>query len=441
MFPFPITDESTQTRLNIPELVGTSVGTKDMESKKQEIHQTRSEEQEKIDKIPIELIPERQTTMPLKDLAADLIQPPFPSSLRETHIFTPITGVTPVSREIIPAVEAPPEGSIVVKEYRDVEYNPFVGIGALGETKTEINTDSPSPSVGLSIPEITEPVAATIPPFKPADSVSTTSASQFSIDEDDFSEFQSVPAPPNNMPTLRNNSVVFEPKSAMMVQPPASVNIPPSIPNANPLQPLSVTNLTSMVAAKTNQGLHANPRTGADILMPSILMPQQVGMSSSSMQSSSSVLKPDIRWPDNSSMEIGKSELERIDEIFSGKRDTNSSHLNTKSIVTQKEGANHDDDEWTDFISGDIQVTAPSSSTTNGEDEWTDFVSSAPSGPNFMPWQAPLPNSYQFNRPPNSGQPELRFVDPSPFFISSAPGLPSRVNGVSSMDPKRNNAK
>lgn len=422
--------------------------------------------QEDKDKITIEEL-EPEGAPPLSQVKdpSELLPPHFTSPLRETHIFTPVTGISSVSREIIPAVEGTAADGIVVKEYRDVEYDPIRFLEDAARTLEEAVTD---PAETIINPETSSPAIigapssssdmSRFPPaaFKTPLNTASNKASQFSIDdddEDDFSEFQSVPAP--SLPPL-----IHPAQSAVSVGDPRPVAAVPSkatpsvylapIPNANVLQPLSVTNLTFMKpAAKTNPAstLGTNHPTGADILMPNILMPQPAR--TSALPSKSSMSNADIRWPDNSTTAIGKSELDRIDELFANKNDSGAGsrpgagHLKTGSIKPTDVGlpsrTAQDDDEWTDFISGDI--TAPAA--TNGEDEWTDFVSSGPSGPNFTPWQAaPTPSSYQFKgalSKTNDGQPELKIVDPSPFFISSAPGLPSMFGGIP-MDANRNKA-
>lgn len=357
--------------------------------------------------------------MPIPD-PIELLPTQFTSPLRETHIFTPVTGVNPISREVNPAVVEIPADNIVVKEYRDVEYDP---LKYLGDTNIPIKPETPSTAVDLKKSSSASEIVFDMSVFKAPD---TTHAvpSQFSIDDDeadDFSEFQSVPAVSNPSQTSLGVSAIAANTTPV-------VKLAPT-PNVNPLQPLSVTNLTSIVAN------HTNSRMPTDILMPNILKPQPAA-GQSALHNNSIVTNSEIQWPDSKGVQIGTSELNRIEELFANRRGTNSSnqpsagHLNDKSInqteiVTGK--GTQDEDEWTDFVSGVVKPISGSTTLANGDDEWSDFVSSAPSGPNFTPWQTP--SNYQ--RPmikSNDLQPELRFANPSPFFISSA-GLPSSFGG------------
>lgn len=400
---------------------------------------------------------------PIEEAAEDpsipVIQSQFLSPLRETHIFTPVKCAVPVSREISVVAGAPveSEAGITVKEYRDVEYDPsrFLG-GVLVKDQDDFG-------------EFKEATNANVEDVKVESLEGTENSHNFSIsapeenqkeddDDDDFTEFQSVPvvaSPPQNQSA---NSLPFGSSS---LPPPTGAGITRS---NNPL-PLSVNNLTSMISGRKDEESRSNNKAAQDsnILMPSILMPKP--MASGGIGSMGGVfMNPDsIRWPDNSD-QIAQNELQRIEEMFSSHRTTQSVSVAppTSSFAPHagKGQVAKEEDEWSDFVSVPGVIVSPkkaaqeqrqkketsgSSKITNNnsvEDDWTDFVSSAPPGPNFTPWgaassygqfssQPPIPNRPTTHLPPRlGGGTEMQFVDPSPFFISStAAGLQSMFGG------------
>lgn len=366
----------------------------------------------------------------------DAISAQFPNPLRETHIFTPIKGVESVSREIDPGVEtAVPV--IPVKEYRDVEYDP---VKFLDETLDEKNASQVLNPLQSSNLEESDNVASSCPD-----------------PDDEFCEFQSVPV---REPIMSNNHSVANVKT-------------------NPLQLLSVNNLSASVRPANR--LYQPP--GPELLMPTVptishntpasnvLIPQATAATAatnnySHMRGNTCM---DIRWPDNSDRDINKSELDRIDEIFSKKQSYWAGTARTNEPVKkspQKAAAvasTNEDDDWTDFMSVNVKAdpvkstktTTTTTNNTSNDDDWTEFMSSN-SGPNFTPWSG-VPSQQQSSintRPPlllngdghgrgppppglGTPMPDMKFVDPTPFFISSPSSHISPFGQMGRMNSKK----
>lgn len=79
--------------------------------------------------------------------------------LPETHIFTPVKGSSPVAREVTSRDGSPtaelPKGSIVVKEYHDVEYSL--------EPKKKIETDNDFDDFQSAEPQVIKPIPLLVP--------------------------------------------------------------------------------------------------------------------------------------------------------------------------------------------------------------------------------------------------------------------------------------
>lgn len=411
----------------------------------------------------------KENSFPIDDLTpqhlpSTLLPSQFLSPLRETHIFTPVKGAVPISVPVIPVTgdneggvvgeadsissHPAPADVIVVKEYRDVEYDPSKFLGELlgGERVTEKKEIIGRPMNDQLMSEICGEAAndqfGDFESGHPNGSpmvIPQVTGNPFSITandedeeqeeaEDEFSDFQSVPVA---VPPETNSSSV----------------VASSSPKRDPLAVLSVNSLSSMLV--TSQGKDEN------ILRPSILMPQPVG----------TMRKETIQWPDNSD-QIAQSELERFDEIFSYNKKQqpqpqtqlamNSREQERKEVTAGSQVK--EEDEWSDFVSVPSK-SSPKKVVSNNvkapspiEDDWTEFVSSTPStqsalpppaggGPNFTPWgasanyssfsQAPIPSRPTTHLPPpRFNGAELQFVDPAPFFISStAAGLQSMFGG------------
>ncbi|XP_017873712.1 PREDICTED: uncharacterized protein LOC108621086 [Drosophila arizonae] len=242
----------------------------------------------------------------------------FSLPLKETHIYTPSKSDTVVAKTTTLApidfdYEIASAGiiideTVVKKEYRDVEYKPPFGL------------DSP-----------TKPSSA----GKPA------------AEDDDFSDFQSVPAV----------------KSVAQLQPPRN----------------------------------GTPTFGEQmILSPAILLPQSIPLA-----------KPTIEWGDNAQASINADELARIEELFSHqyKPPTISASVaqqSPKQHQQQQQKQHQEDDEWSDFVSVPVQQqqqqqqqqpqqikhnnnnvqkarkATPIAAAVQKDDDWSDFVSSTP---------------------------------------------------------------
>lgn len=402
--------------------------------------------------------------------------PQFLSPLRETHIFTPGKGAVAVSREIISsgggvvdcgeAVTAAEE-EITVKEYRDVEYDPkrfldeLLLVGprvATAEERHDAEGDDDVFGLAIKQPLEDDPSKFSIGHVEDAEDQGN--------DDDDFTDFQSMPPP----------------------QPPPPTRDPPSansaatqrVTTSDPLALLSVTSLSSMAKGMESGVGGGGGSGGSGILRPSMLsmIPQT--------STRPGPFSEAIQWPDNSDR-IAQSELERIEELFSSNKvrtattttGVDCGHLGSgagvsnssvpSAQVSQFSGSvaqtqKDEEDEWSDFVSVPRatvtqQVTSSPQrnlNTVSGgshtpDDEWSDFVSSAPqpmpppllqrgpggNGPNFTPWgvspsnsQAPqsIPSRPRTHLPLPSplggvgaggGGPEMQFVDAAPFFISS----------------------
>ncbi|XP_064551143.1 mastermind-like domain-containing protein 1 isoform X2 [Drosophila montana] len=231
----------------------------------------------------------------------------FTLPLKETHIYTPSKSDTAVAKTTtLPPIDFDYEiasagiiidETVVKKEYRDVEYKP--------------------PPYGI-------------------DSPSKLSASgKPTTEDDDFSDFQSVPAV----------------KNAAQLQPPRN----------------------------------GTPTFGEQmILSPAILLPQSIPLA-----------KPSIEWGDNALASINAEELARIEELFSHqfKPPTISASVAQQS-PKQQQKQHHEDDEWSDFVSVPVQQqqqnnhnnnvlnvqrarkAQPITAASQKEDDWSDFVSS-----------------------------------------------------------------
>lgn len=404
-----------------------------------------------IHNIPIEV--------PIRTDPPETIQPQFTSPLRETHIFTPIKGEIPVSRDNAVGLETGgaatipiiAESIITVKEYRDVEYDPsrFLGlpgtegnseaiVDEFGEFKTGgcVSQDDSKNEVVKEETMKVDIEAGVVNNLDKGVKLGEVGgeSGQFSInedEEDDFADFQSVPVAATE---ITQSQPQFKGEGGNLSTH-ASSSLPPI--SAKPLQVLSVNNLSSM---------HRESAAQETILMPSILMPKPM-MGSSGGQlmggGGSSVFGGD--------QEIGKSELDRIEEMFSSQNRASNKGSSPVKLQQphQPQGQSQEEDEWTDFVSvTEPKISKPATAVNNhssADDDWTDFVSSTtstvPTGPNFTPWGAPSP-SFQAplsnrqmttNLPPRmggNGGPEMQFVDPTPFFISSAgAGLQSMFGG------------
>ncbi|XP_070072404.1 uncharacterized protein Afti [Drosophila takahashii] len=269
----------------------------------EQLHQQRAE-QEQFDL--------RTTSSPAPPAQEDMVGSSMASyavPLKETHIYTPSKSDTAVAKTTTLApidfdYEMAATGiiideTVVKKEYRDVEYKPPFGL------------DSPSKLSGNGAASSFE-----LPPQAEND--------------DDFSDFQSMPAPRSRIDT---------------------------------------------------------PTFGEQmILSPAILLPQAIPLAKKPAAS--------IEWGSNALSSINAEEMARIEELFSSQAKplTISASVAKKPTPPKPvQSQPQEDDEWSDFVS--VPVTQQQHSVTNNnnnvssnlrkppapkEDDWSDFVSSTP---------------------------------------------------------------
>eukprot|EP00099_Drosophila_melanogaster_P006156 NP_001247101.1 aftiphilin, isoform C [Drosophila melanogaster] len=234
--------------------------------------------------------------------------------LKETHIYTPSKSDTAVAKTTTLApidfdYEMAATGiiideTVVKKEYRDVEYKPPFGL------------DSPSKLSGNGAASSFQ-----LPP-------QTT-------EDDDFSDFQSMPAPRSRIDT---------------------------------------------------------PTFGEQmILSPAILLPQAIPLAKKPAAT--------IEWGDNALSSINAEEMARIEELFSSQAKPltiSASVAKKPAPSTPAQSQPQEDDEWSDFVSVPVTQQQPhhqqnaianNNNIVNSnarkpaapkEDDWSDFVSSTP---------------------------------------------------------------
>ncbi|XP_032576380.1 uncharacterized protein LOC6606407 isoform X2 [Drosophila sechellia] len=234
--------------------------------------------------------------------------------LKETHIYTPSKSDTAVAKTTTLApidfdYEMAATGiiideTVVKKEYRDVEYKPPFGL------------DSPSKLSGNGAASSFQ-----LPP-------QTT-------EDDDFSDFQSMPAPRSRIDT---------------------------------------------------------PTFGEQmILSPAILLPQAIPLAKKPAAT--------IEWGDNALSSINAEEMARIEELFSSQAKPltiSASVAKKPAPSTPAQSQPQEDDEWSDFVSVPVtqqqqhhqqNAIANNNNVVNSntrkpaapkEDDWSDFVSSTP---------------------------------------------------------------
>ncbi|KAL9900372.1 aftiphilin isoform 1-T2 [Glossina fuscipes fuscipes] len=347
----------------------------------------------------------------------------FSGSLKETHIYTPSktmdiegknSSMTPTSSpsKVIPidfdyakaAMGVIIDETVVKKEYRDVVYEPGFSLEIALE-KESVEADQVNASVTTT--GHSSPFEAQM-----SDEKLSTGVVGNAEDDDEFSDFQSVPSVGTDVAcsTAVKNSLPFHSDNT-----------------------LTQKSLNSKSSGETSN-LSASTAVHGMILSPAILLPQAIAMENQT---------PKIEWGD-STANINPEELARIDELFpepkSLKSTTSSSSqkstptreavsspstLSISATVAHKEQQSQhkeDEDDWSDYISVPISniksitqnqtsinnnnnnfVKTPNISplkqpppannrecNSNNDDEWSDFVSSVPSAGNNI---APLYSS------------------------------------------------
>ncbi|XP_017141092.1 uncharacterized protein LOC108155038 [Drosophila miranda] len=262
----------------------------------------------------------------------------FAMPLKETHIYTPSKSDTAVARTTtlapidfdyeIAATGIIIDETVVKKEYRDVEYKPPpFGLDSPSRLPSSNGTSS------FELPTTVNPMA----------------------EDDDFSDFQSMPA-----------------RTQASLQPPRN----------------------------------GTPTFGEQmILCPAILLPQAIPLA-----------KTTIEWGDNALSSINAEEMARIEDLFSAQSKPPTISATVAKQPPQQQQQNQqkqEDDEWSDFVSVPVpqqqqhpqqkqsfsnnnninSLKKPPSGTGSGpgpkEDDWSDFVSSTP--------LAARPSAPQFN--------------------------------------------
>lgn len=389
--------------------------------------------------------------------------------LPETHIYTPSKGVNPVSRDSTDRTEMyaevggdlRPSGgfdkSIVVREYRDVEYSlekslsksqalaggeeefddfrEFQAVESVGKkedkewsgakrTHLDVGGDFNFGYTKDKVGSYSKPVFGTSP---------TEELEQM---DDDFSEFQAA------------------------------------VPVPEPTKPI----VNKPLATVSNEQNRSN--TSSPILLsPSILLPQQT----QPLQTTETGRMAQINWPEPG---IDPEELARFEAAFPkpkvAPQSSSSKNTTPKHAPASASASAADEDEWTDFVYSKPATEKPSPTnsktqsnpahTNNQQEEWTDFIYSTPasqnlsssqnnfnyqnnsfgasrlSGPKFNSWnQSPLPppqfsswnsNNYYYTPPTNNSN--SSFSTPSAAQSQKVPTFPS-AHAPAHHNPNLNN--
>ena len=335
--------------------------------------------------------------------------------LPETHIFTPVKGTSPVAREVIsrdvsPSPDDPyftPKGSIVVKEYHDVEYslepkkkidfdNEFDDFQS-AQPKTEPPKQPQLVPLNLLEPQKVEKLSTEIKWPEPGKIVETL--------ELDFLE--TVSAPPVSAPAPASMT------SFNLTLPP-----PPSIKKkeqefSKPVIGTSPTELNGDVDDEFNdfQAAPINPS-----IKPTKKV-DQITLSPARLVATAAAANQKSPWI--SAMD--DDEISRIEAAFP--------KCKTEKKPAQK--SNHDDD-WSDFVAVQPPSQPPStissnnmSRLSNGDtDDWSDFMSVPPPVPKIPSAKSSGAISSQFPSKPNFSswnQPigKHQYVNHSTSFLTS----------------------
>ncbi|XP_055923042.1 uncharacterized protein LOC129953703 [Eupeodes corollae] len=383
----------------------------------------------------------------------------YAGPLKETHIFTPSKGEnalssrssaantltkTPRTSESkcpidfdyeIAAAGIIIDETVVKKEYRDVEYNP--GFGSKYREETIEHSHRLSPDIGLPkhIYLNSEHLNSRETPKNPLDDIGigepeksyekkAPSVPKSSSFDDEFSDFQSVPAPAlppaSAQPTIVPSSII--PSSSAKTDPKTS---------PSHWRVLKETAEISSLSSRTGTPVSLNDEM---ILCPAILLPQAIQMES----------KPKIEWPEPG---INPEELARIEELFPQPKGSSNKPSPSHSVRSQQQTGNNrntpqlgaDDDDWSDFVSVPAapsnhiqsisqqfqkrQVSpAKTAADLNNDDEWSDFVSSAPPPQNNMrPSVYPQFNSASWQNANFYNNPMSAYASPPTSFYYQPP--------------------
>lgn len=335
--------------------------------------------------------------------------------LPETHIFTPVKGSSPVAREVTSRDTSPapdeqyfPKGSIVVKEYHDVEYSL--------EPKKRVDSDADFDDFQSAQP-------ATVKTNQPLVPLNLLEPQKV---ENAANEIK-WPEPGNITQSIGNELDFLE-----APKPPATV-----VPKVNLTLPLAPSATSSVVSSKKKEPEFAKPvigtspteqngKLGGDdddfndfqAAPPRAQAPKKVQANDPITLSPARLVANIAQQTNQSSAWISSfddDEVSRFEAAFP--------KCKTEKKSTQKSG---DDDDWSDFVAAtqpfasqppsmiSSQTMMNMSKVSNGDaDDWSDFVSVQPSiskipssrsssaissqfqsKPNFSSWNQPLAKPY-----------------------------------------------
>ncbi|KAH8267338.1 hypothetical protein KR018_011363 [Drosophila ironensis] len=297
-------------------------GGEQLHQQHQQHHQQQQPEPEQFD-----LRASGTATPPEEIMGGSLAATSYAVPLKETHIYTPSKSDTAVAKTTITmapidfdyemaATGIKIDETVVMKEYRDVEYKP------------PFSLDSPSKLASFELPSSVSPSASTVPP------------SAEKAEDDDFSDFQSMPAPRSRL----DEQMILSP----------AILLPQAIPLAGAKKP--------EVAAAIEWGDNALASINAE-----------------EMARIEELFSSQTAKPPTISATVAK-------------------QPSPPAPVSKAAAPPQEDDEWSDFVSVPVAApTAPSPSNNNNvnhghslkkqpaakDDEWSDFVSSSSPAPQF----------------------------------------------------------
>ncbi|XP_053945362.1 uncharacterized protein LOC128854921 isoform X2 [Anastrepha ludens] len=291
----------------------------------------------------------------------------YAGPLKETHIYTPsktelatagktskatASGSEPIDFDYeIAAAGIIIDEKVVKKEYRDVEYNPGFSL----EMVNEYAAESP---IGMPAPLPSEPILL-MAQTQAQQQQQKTSAEVGNDEFSEFTEFQSVPPPPQvSVPVSITASVSrVEPHSKV-----TNISLPPVLPAA---------------IAKAKEASNTPSRTNSPsiidnmILSPAILLPQAIPISANN--TSATKAPPSIEWGDTSA-NINADELARIEELFPQPKMTAAKDANS----SQKASPTHnyvENKAKNASISISASIAMKEQDSTLNDDYWSEFVS------------------------------------------------------------------
>lgn len=325
--------------------------------------------------------------------------------LPETHIFTPVKGTSPVSREVVsrdlsPPLPTPsddplpPKSIIFVKEYHDVEYS-LEPIKKTSDVDNEFD-DFQSADTVPPIVQITEQPALMpilLEPIKPADKSEIkwpepgVISNQLADDDFAFLEIGT------NQPKIANPPVLDEKVTNLAF----SVN-PSILSNSMKTESfIGVETATAAAVKGDDDDAEFDDFQSAEPITPKaveVMKPQDPITLSPAHLVAQTAQQPST-WISS----FDDAEVSRIEAAF------------PKCKVNKSASSQHvdDDNDWSDFVTATPQN--PSKLANGDNDDWSDFVSMPPvarnsspaknsissqvqSKPNFTSWSQPMRNQF-----------------------------------------------